>query len=542
MVYVVGWSDPQRIERRNAMQQFIAKFDKDIQGTLSGFDRLVFRGTLPRLSYAEGMKLYLIQNKLLFKDYESHVKAVSQKVKKAALEPFQQQNLPVKYVYGRDDKEQIARALAAAQGITEGDVCALTTMEMAPTFQHEKTSMVMRPRPGLTIYHYRLDPEFGWMHARIQTWFPFCIHVCINGREWLSRRMDREGLRYFRQDNCFPWIEDIPRTQQLFQEQLTVCWTQKLQWFAQRLNPLHEEIFQNYPSTYYWTAFQCEWATDVMFRPGTLARLSPLFLQHAMLGLSSPDVMKFLGHRVNVSGQIPANFRGELTMDFKRRVTGDRVKYRMDGNSLKGYGKASTPVGDLFRVETTTQNVEGFKVYRPTEGASEDALRWQRMRRGVADLFRRAEVSQKINERFYEALATVDDSTRFSEFTRTLEQPCLFKGRRVRALHLFREEDHRLLEAVNHGEFMLRGLRNRDLQALIYPPAPADAPLSLPDRRRRSAAISRKLRLLRAHGLIQKIPKTHRYQLTPHGRLAITAILTMDRTSIAVINQLQKAA
>jgi hypothetical protein len=534
--------DPQRIERKNAMQQFIGKFDKDIQGVLSGFDRLAFRGTLPRLSYSDGMRLYLIQNKLLFKDYESHVKAVSQKVKKAALEPFQQQNLPVKYVYGRDDKEQIARALAAERGIGEGDVCALTTMEMAPTFQHDKTSMVMRPRPCLTIYHYRLDPEFGWMHARIQTWFPFCIHVCINGREWLSRRMDQERLRYLRQDNCFPWIEDVPRAQQMFQEQLTVNWSEKLQPFAQRLNPLHEEIFRNYPSAYYWTAFQCEWATDVLFRPGTLARLSPLFLQHAMLGLSSPDVMRFLAHRVNASGQIPANFRGELTMDCKHRVTGDRVKFRMDGNSLKGYGKASTPLGDLFRVETTTQNVECFKVYRPVEGGSENHLEWQRMRRGVADLHRRAEVSQKINERFYDALSTVDDSTRFSEFTRKLEQPCQVKGRRVRALHLFREDDHRLLEAVNQGEFLLRGLRNRDLQALLYPPVPADSPLPPKEQRRRSAAVSRKLRILRAHGLIQKIPKTHRYQVTPHGRLAITAILTMDRTSIAALNRVKLAA
>jgi hypothetical protein len=45
----------------------------------------------------------------------------------------------------------------------------------------------------------------------------------------------------------------------------------ELQAFAQRLNPLHDEIFRNYSSTYYWTAFQWEWATDVMFRPGTLA-------------------------------------------------------------------------------------------------------------------------------------------------------------------------------------------------------------------------------------------------------------------------------
>ena len=524
------------------MQQFIDKFEKDIQGVLSGFDRVVFRGTLPRLSYPGGMKLYLIQNKILCKHYEDHVKAVSQKVKKASLAPFQQQGLPVKHVYARDDKEQIARAVASERGITTGDVCALTTMEMAPTFQHDQTQMAMRPRPCLTVYHYRIDPEFGWMHARIQTWFPFCVHVCINGREWLSRRMDQEGLHYFRQDNCFPWIENVARAQQLVQEQLTVNWTGKLQAFAQRLNPLHAEIFRNYSSSYYWTAYQCEWATDVMFRPGTLARLSPLFLQQAMLGLSSPDVMRFLGRRVNGNGQIPAHFGGELTMDFKSRVTGDRVKYRMEGNSLKGYGKASTPVADLFRVETTTQNVECFKVYRPVEGGAEDELRWQRMRRGVADLFRRAEVSQKINQRFYDALAAVDDSTRFSEFTRALARPCQHQGRRVRALHLFREDDHQLLQAVNRGEFILRGLRNRDLQALLYPPVPANAPLSVQERRRRSAAISRKLRLLRAHGLIQKVPKTHRYQVTPHGRVAITAILTMDRASIAALSQLLKAA
>jgi hypothetical protein len=113
-------------------------------------------------------------------------------------------------------------------------VCALA-LELAPTFQHYKTDMVIRPRPCLTIYHYRIDPDFGWMHARMQTWFPFYVHICINGREWLSRRMDREGLRYFRQENCFPWVEDIPRAQQLFQEQLAVNWTERLQPFAQRL-------------------------------------------------------------------------------------------------------------------------------------------------------------------------------------------------------------------------------------------------------------------------------------------------------------------
>ena len=89
---------------------------------------------------------------------------------------------------------------------------------------------------------------------------------------------------------------------------------------------------------------------------------------------------------------------------------------------------------------------------------------------------------------------------------------------------------------------MLRGLRNRDLQEILYPPVPPDSPLSLKKKRQRTAAISRKLRLLRAHALIQKVPKTHRYQVTPHGRLALTAILMMNRTSIAVLNNAKLAA
>jgi hypothetical protein len=50
-------------------------------------------------------------------------------------------------------------------------------------------------------------------NARIQTWFPFNIQIGLNGREWLARQMDREGLRYQQQENCFPWIENYPRAQ-----------------------------------------------------------------------------------------------------------------------------------------------------------------------------------------------------------------------------------------------------------------------------------------------------------------------------------------
>src|SRR2546426_3369152 len=146
------------------------------------------------------------------------------------------------------------------------------------------------------------DPEWGWMNARIQTWFPFNIQVCINGREWLARQMEQQGLHYQRQGNCFVWLQDYPRAQQLLEDQLRVSWPETLQKVAARLNPIHAEIFQKYPSTYYWTSYQSEWATDVGFRPGELRRLEPLLLRHGLLSFSSPDVMRFLGKKIPLPG------------------------------------------------------------------------------------------------------------------------------------------------------------------------------------------------------------------------------------------------
>jgi DNA-binding HxlR family transcriptional regulator len=76
------------------------------------------------------------------------------------------------------------------------------------------------------------------------------------------------------------------------------------------------------------------------------------------------------------------------------------------------------------------------------------------------------------------------------------------------------------LQAVSQGQFILSGLRNSDLRTELY--KPAKDPLL---RRRHAAAVTRKLTILRAHGLLRKTPHSHRYQLTPKGRRIITALL-----------------
>ena len=71
------------------------------------------------------------------------------------------------------------------------------------------------------------------------------------------------------------------------------------------------------------------------------------------------------------------------------------------------------------------------------------------------------------------------------------------------------------------GAFVLNGFRNRDLRERLFGRASSD----VQERKRQSARVTRQLRLLRAHGLVQKVPKTHRYQVTPKGRTAINALL-----------------
>jgi hypothetical protein len=535
----------------NAMQEFIKKYRDQINGTLSGFDRLVLRGSLRRLNYgywnqdlqslvAQGMEQYLWQNQVLFKDYLDHVKRVSQKVKQASVKPFESQGLPVQFL--RDpsaDKDEIARAIAVKRRVESGLVCALSSVELSPSFEHRGTHLVRRVRPCQVLYQYQIHPQVGWMYARIQTWFPFNIQVGLNGREWLARQMDKEGLTYRQQGNCFVWIEDYEEAQKLMHRQLEINWAELLNGLAGQLNPLHENIFEQYPASYYWTCYQSEWATDIVFREADfLKRLMPLLVRHGMLTYSSADVMRYFGRKVNQSGAIPANFSGTLETDLKRRQEGERVKYRMNGNSAKFYDKAYSESGSVLRgAETTINTVRDFRAYRTKEGGPEEDLQWRPMRKGIADLHRRAEVSQKTNDRLLNALAGVDDSRSVEELTAGIQKHTPWVGRRVRALCPW-GKDKELFTAINHGEFLLNGFRNRDLQALLYA-SPAESPA---ERRRRSSAISRKLRMLRAHGLIQKVSHTHRYHVTGAGRTILVAVLTTASTTVHQLNQLPKAA
>jgi hypothetical protein len=519
-----------RKERRDAVLQFIARHQDQLVGVLSGFDRLVLRGTLQRLSYAEGMMQYLWAQQVLLKDFAKHVASVSQALKEASLAEAQAAGRPIRYVgSAMVSKEELAREIATTDQITNGLVCLVTSVEPCWSFavlrdRHtQQLQLLPRRRKCLFIYHYAIHPVFGFLNARIQTWFPFQIQICLNGREWLARQLDAAGSAYVRQDNCFIWVEDWSRAQHLLDQQLRVEWPDLLDTIARSLNPLHEQLFERFPLRYYWTVFQSEWAIDLVFRHAAeLSALYPRLLHHALTSFGSPDVLRFLGRRLPLSGCVPKTFSGEVLSALQARQEGVRIKHRVRSNWLKLYDKAFTPVGSVLRVETTLNTAEDFQVFRPKQGDPDGERAWRGLRRGVADLHRRAEVSAKAAERYLDALASVDLDTTLEQVLQRLGQPTSWRGRRVRALRPFAVDDSQLLRAISGGELSLNGLRNRDLQRVFFL-QPASTPA---EARRRSAWVSRKLRLLRAYGLIRKVPRSHRYHITSAGRTLITAVFT----------------
>ncbi len=107
--------------------------------------------------------------------------------------------------------------LPSRDGITAGLIGIFAATESCLSYEvrgnraTKKLELHMRPRKCLHYYHYYLHPIFGLMHIRLQTWFPFSIHVCLNGRDWLARQLDEEGIPYQQRDNCLVEIADLSR-------------------------------------------------------------------------------------------------------------------------------------------------------------------------------------------------------------------------------------------------------------------------------------------------------------------------------------------
>jgi len=504
------------------VKSFLSRFGAFILSVLSGFDRLRFRGCSRLLCNPRGVHSYLYQHDLLIKQYAQHTEQLTRQLTRGTEALAAAEGDRVHYLNSpNSDKEAAALAIAHQRGLTTGRLAILSCVEGCRTFRVRKNArghIDLYAEPGRCqhFYHYFLHDQLGLCYVRVQSWFPFTLRVGLNGRQWLYRQLQREQIGYRRQDNLLREVEDWPRAQQLLDQQRHADWPTLLDDLAVQTNPLLPYLRDQARVPYYWVTEQSEWATDILFRsPADLADLYPRLTRHCIEVLGCRDILRYLGRHVPTQGF--GRLAGEVKADYRERREGLRAKLWYDVNSLKIYDK----FGHGLRLETTINQARPFKVYRTKEGDADGQPSWQRLRKGVADLHRQADISQRANERLAESLASVAEPTPLGKLLAPLGRPVLRDGCRSRALNPLTGADGERLRAVACGDFLLHGFRNHDLRRSLFGETGDDT-----ERRRQSAAVTRKLRLLRAQGLIIKVQKTHRYQVSAEGRRILTALLS----------------
>lgn len=508
------------------MTTFESVHESRIVGKLVAFDRLIFKGHLNNWMPKGAFARFLMGMGVLLKGFKAYVSQVTGELKAHAMAVAEKAGRPYEYLAGActasrgRSKEERAREIATRDGIQEGLIAVFAAVEPCSSFEvrgnraTHRLDVVRAARKCLFFYFYIMDRELGFMHVRLQSWFPFGIQVYVNGREWLCRELGRRGVGFERSDNKILRVDNLELAQRLAQEFAERKWMSVLDAFARRYNPYLKQVEKSGFGGYYWVVDQCEVATDVMFKSRkALEEVLPEMYEAALLQFSPDDVLRFLGRKLHPS------LKAEVTTDQKRRTEGRRVKHRVGRNSIKMYDHAT-----VLRIETTINHPGDFKVskYKDTERGLK--VNWVPMRKGVANLKRYFEVASASNGRYLDALGDILSKVPRSRAVKQLDelcQPHTTGGRHVPRLQPIGPDDCAVFQAVLHGEHMIRGFRNKDIAALIYP-----KPSSVPDEmRRRSACVSRIIARLRGHGLVAKVKGSHLYRITSKGtRLMATAV------------------
>lgn len=522
------------------MDTFLSIHQGNIVGSLTTFDRMIFKGHLTKFYPNGAFARFLNRQGVLLKDFKPYVESISQQIKQHAEQLAHQAGRPFQYLASPmtakngSGKEVLAQQMAAKDQVKEGLVCVFSTLEPCSTFtvrgnhQSHKLEVVRRRSKCLHFYFYYLDAELGFIHIRLQSWFPFQVQVYVNGRECLSRYLDQQGIAYERYDNTFTRIDDLVAAQSFCEKFAHFDWPPLLHALAARVNPILNLIQTAGFGSYYWVADQCELATDLMFKDrDNLEAILPDLFEQTILQTACTDVLRFLGRKLH------GNFQGEVNTSLKKRPEGWRAKHSMKRNSIKMYDKSS-----VLRVETTINNPSEFtctcasagKICRQTEDGK---LRWMPMCKGVSNLYRYAEVGQQANHRYLEHLAQAKLKSKAIPHLDDLCRSHTQDGKRFARFNPLRDDDRRLFAAVLSGEFTLNGFRNRDLCAKLYDqPATSDK-----EGKQRCTRISRLIAKLRGHGLVAKVKDARLYRITKLGSQVLFAVLSFYHSDFPIAFQ-----
>jgi hypothetical protein len=508
------------IRKENAVKladKFISKFATVIVAVLSCFDRVIFKGHLPFGSdkhlngFVDGVL------KMRRTDFINLLNEQSERLVKLAQDIAQREGRPYRYLTGKCRKQTLIDQMIRDEKLSDGLVAVLCCQETCRTVKlkhaRSRPELVFAYRPQRVLYYYRLDPVFGLIYIRLQTWFPYTVQVYVNGHDWLARQMSRRGIGFEQRDNAFTKLDDPQQAQALADTFVNQPWVRTLDRWVNQVNPVRRlPWLRRY--RYYWVIEQAEYATDVLFASrNKLAELYTRLLDHAAVNFSAPDILTFLGRKLH------GNFQGEVLTDCKRdRAPGARIKHRMKNNWLKMYDK----FGQILRIETVINQPREFRVRRRRTRDGRQQMMWCPMNKGVANFYQYRRVSHAANGRYLDALSVVDNPAAAYREVEQLAQPKVVGGRSYAGFNPARRADVQLLRALLDGKYSLKGFRNADVRAQVYGDT-KDTAL----RTRQRNTLGRVFRRLHVRGLLAKIPRTRRWRVTPRGQQLLGTVVQL---------------
>lgn len=484
------------------MNNILQKHRNELDGIISCNDRIVLRATLKGRNYAQAMTSFLYEQNILVFDYPKQMQALRDLQRENAAKLANDTNTEIMFVRCKNlRKESLVQNILKYRGEAPGLVCILSAMESCPVFKpwHDKASQktFLKYSKGqcLHYYYYFIDEQWGLCYMRVPTWAPFGLQFYCNGHNLLAHKLKKEYIHYKMIDNCFDYIADYQRAQELADTINVHDMCTKLQSYAAKFSPASEFFL----SDYHWTVMQLEYATDFVFKDEeSLQSIYDDIQRNAVLSVKLKDIATFFTKRPRQST------KHEIGSRFQTLIMGTRLKHAYGRQSIKMYDKFKK----ILRIEMTSNDLAEISIFRTVHHRNGESEK--KYAKGTKDIFYLNAFNQsmcKSNQRYIEFISAMDEYKLGREKLQRVTKRVVNNNRSYRGLNFFDNEDKAVLKAISQGEFNIEGFRNKDIKAIMD--------------NKSTSQISRLLKNLRLHGVIKKKPKSYAYHLTQAGKETI---------------------
>ena len=334
-------------------------------------------------------------------------------------------------------------------------------------------------------YFYCIDEDFGPFFLKFCSYYPYTAKLCINGHEYVKQQLDKKGIKYEALDNGILSCEDPKKLQSLC-DRLTpkkIDWLLR-KWLARLPHPFtRQDRAAGY--RYDLSVIQAEFSlTQVLDRPV----IGRIFFEEVIrdnLDSGRPERVQLLFNR-RVTKKTPGRFRTRVITEGV--VPSLHIDYKH--SHIKQYHKE----GRALRTETTINDTRDFGIGKRLKNLP--ALR---------------EVGFTANRRLLDVQRVSQDCSIGEDAFQKVNRPVVVEGQRAAGLRFSDLRVQALLHALLLFLFLPCGFSNKDLRGPLASLLGIELSLMTQGR------MSYDLRRLRLHGLIERIPKTHRYRMTPLG-------------------------